>query len=120
MSENTFACMDCGSRHAASGSCPRCNETLLDLRDPSVRDVLLSADQRSRERRTARIRYVAVPIAMVLVVLVCEFVPGVALLLAIVPFFGGYVLAMILAALAIMKAFDVASPFAPKFADLQR
>jgi hypothetical protein len=118
--DQAFACMDCGSRHAASGACPTCKETLLDLGDPAVRDVLLSDDQRRLERHTARTRYVAVPLAMVIVVVVCSVVPGVSQLLVRGPFFSGYVLAMIGVAFAIMKGFDAVSPFKPKFRDLQR
>jgi hypothetical protein len=115
-----FACMDCGSRHAASGACPKCSETLLDLRDPAVREVLLSDDQRRLERHTARTRYIAVPVAMVIVVVVCSVVPGVSQLLVRSPFFSGYVLAMIGVAFAIMKGIDATSPFKAKFRDLQR
>jgi len=107
--------MDCGARQAVGGPCRACTaDPTLDLRDKHVRDMLLADDDARRSRRSDRIRYVSVPVGIV-VVIALAFVPGMSLVFAMGPFFSGYIGAMVGVALLVMKLIDVTWPFKPRF-----
>lgn len=118
--EARFACMDCGARQPVGGTCGTCtSDPTLDLHDAQVRHMLIEDDLSRRSRRVDRVRYVSVPISIVVVIFLA-FVPGVSLLIPQLPFFSGYVLSMIGVALLCMKLFDVVFPFRPRFPYLSR
>lgn len=112
-----WVCMECGHRQADMSACGACGDSpLLDLRVPLTRDTLAEVDDRRRSKRGDRIRYASVPVGVVVVLLACELVPGVSAVLArILPFFFGYVVAMIGVALGAMFAVNAALPWKPRF-----
>lgn len=109
--------MECGHRQADAGSCTACGDSpILDLRVPLTRDTLAEVDDRRRSTRSDRVRYASVPVGVVVVLAACELVPGVSkLLLSLLPFFFGYIVAMIGVTLAAMFVANVALPFKPRF-----
>lgn len=109
--------MECGHRQADMSVCGACGDSpLLDLRVPLTRETLAEVDDRRRSKRGDRIRYASVPVGVVVVLLACELVPGVSAVLArILPFFFGYVVAMIGVALGAMFAVNAALPWKPRF-----
>ncbi len=111
--------MDCGARQLEPGACAVCREDpVLDLIDPAVRAMLIDEDVRRREKRSDRVRYASVPVAIVIVVFLLSiggaafFPPG--------PFMSYWVGAMIGVALGLMKLANVVLPFRPRFADVGR
>jgi hypothetical protein len=115
MEMGDYACMDCGARQPAGGPCRVCtSDPTLDLGDRHVRDMLLADDASRKSRRADRIRYVSVPIGII-VVIALAFVPGLSLLFAMGPFFSGYIASMVGVALLVMKLIDVTWPFKPRF-----
>ncbi len=112
-----WACMECGHRQADAAACEACGDSpLLDLRLRLTRETLAEVDDRRRAKRGDRVRYASVPVGVVVVVLACELVPGVsAVLVRILPFFFGYIAAMIGVALGAMFAVNAALPFRARF-----
>jgi hypothetical protein len=76
--------------------------------------MLRGDDAARRSRRADRIRYVAVPIG-VLVVIALAFLPGMSLVFSMGPFFSGYIGSMVGVALVVMKLIDLTWPFKPRF-----
>ncbi len=112
-----WACMECGQRQASAGKCGQCgDEPVLDLRSPLTRETLGEVDERRRSKRGDRVRYVSVPVGVVVVVAGCEIIPGLARVLAgLLPFFFGYIAAMIGVALGAMFLANRAMPFKARF-----
>lgn len=109
--------MDCGATQATDGACGRCGEgPVLDLTSPLVRDTLAEDDARRELAFRERARYVAVPASIVIVLVACELIPGVAMVLAVaLPFFFGYVLAMVGVALVLLALFQWVVPYKKRF-----
>jgi len=106
--ERHFACNE--------GVCGRCgDDPVVDLRLPLTREVLIEDDDRRRLRRADRIRYGAVPIGIVSIVLLATYVPALNAVFLALPFFAGYALSMIAMAVGVMKAYGALFPYVPRF-----
>jgi len=93
---------------------------MLDLRNPVVVESLLEDDRRRKEDRERKVMWAAIPLAMVTVVALSVSSKFIALLLAQLPFFSGFIIAMVFLAIGVMKGFSLAFPFKPRFPYLQR
>lgn len=114
--EPTFVCADCGHRQHEPGKCAACaSDPLLDLHDPRVIESLLDDDRRRKDERERKVLWASVIASVVIVLVVSASVKLVALLLLSLPFFSGFILAMVGLALALMKGFAIAFPFRPRF-----
>jgi hypothetical protein len=123
MDAPSFACLRCGTRCPAPGDCARCpGVALLDLRTPSVREMLLDEDRRRAERRKDQLRWASVPVGIVLGTGLSVTWPKILALVPPLPFpnFLRPVLLMILIAAAAMYGLRRFFPAPKHFADLER
>lgn len=114
--QNHFVCLDCAAFQPQPGACGRCgSEPTLDARDPNVREMCTEQDTERRSKRDDRIRYLSIPFGVVSVIVACFTMPAVALLLGIIPFFLGYIAAMVGATLLVMFILKAAMPHRDRF-----
>jgi hypothetical protein len=63
-----WCCVLCGQRQDEQRPCPRCDEDPVDLRQPDVRLLLEDIEDRQRDGRDRRRTWIAVAVAMVVVI----------------------------------------------------
>lgn len=108
--------MDCAAFQPQPGVCARCgSDPMLDTRDPNVREMCTEQDTDRRSKREDLIRYISIPFGIVGVILGCIILPPVAILLAIIPFFFGYIGAMVGATLVVMLTLKAIMPHRDRF-----
>ena len=92
-----FICGTCGQRYPAAGDCPACpGSALLDLRKPSVLEMLDEFDDRATRSREQRWLWVGVIVSVVGMTIVngFEFWQTVRRSTIVLPFFGDQILLM--------------------------
>jgi hypothetical protein len=101
-----FICGTCGKRYAAAGDCPDCpGSALLDLRQPSVLEMLEEFDDRAKRSREQRWLWVGVVIGVVVVGLLNlqHFWQVVRRSTIVLPFFLDQIILMALAAAGVQR-----------------
>ena len=101
-----FICGTCGKRYAAEGDCPACpGSALLDLRKPSVLEMLEEFDDRAKRSREQRWLWVGVVAAVVVIGILngFPFWQTVRRSTVVLPFFSDQILLMAVAAWGVQR-----------------